>query len=237
MICNKCKVKGHLSRACRGKARVPLNSNPDKGTCVNERTNYNTERNQNDSNSDDEKTVSYVKKISHKKPLEVVIKVDKQDIRFEVDTGSGISLISEATYRNFFSKRKLLQTDVVIKTYLEEQHIVLGEFEVTTVHNWEIYHNLKLYVVSGSGVNLLGRSWLSYITLDWKKLFSGNSCHANKMNVNWHVHEVTSLLNKHSLLFSEQLGTIKGLRATLNVKPDAQPKFYTECTLCTPRSG
>ena len=87
---------------------------------------------------------------------------------------------------------------------------MLDEFEVTTVHNGEIYHNLKLYVVSGSGVNLLGRSWLSYITLDWKKLFSGNSCHANKMNVNWHIHEeVTSLLNKHSVLFSEQLGTIK----------------------------
>ena len=88
MICNKCKVKGHLIRACRGKARVPWNNNPDKGTCVNERTNYNTERNQNDSISDDEKTVYYVKKICHKKPLEVVIKVDKQDIRFEVDTGS-----------------------------------------------------------------------------------------------------------------------------------------------------
>ena len=91
MICNKCKVKGHLSRVCRGKATVPWNNNPDKGTCVNERTNYNTERNQNNSDSDDEKTVYYVKKISHKKPLEVVIKVDKQDIRFEVDTGSGIS--------------------------------------------------------------------------------------------------------------------------------------------------
>ena len=104
---------------------------------------------------------------------------------------------------------------------------MLGESEVTTVHNGEIYHNLKLCVVSGNGVNLLGRSWLSYITLDWKKLFSGNSCHANKMNVNWHIHEeVTSLLNKHSMLFSEQLGTIKGLRATLNVKPDAQAKFY-----------
>ena len=98
-------------------------------------------------------------------------------------------------------KRKLLQTDVVINTYSEEQLIVLGEFEVTTVHNGEINHNLKLYVVSGSGVNLLGRSWLSYITLDWKKLFSGN--------VNWHIHEVTSLLNKHSVLFSEQLELLK----------------------------
>ena len=86
---------------------------------------------------------------------------------FEVDTGSGITLISKQTYRNFLSDRNLLKTDIIIKTYSKERLTVLGELPVSVQYRENLYSHLKLYVVSGNGANLLGRSWLRHILLDW----------------------------------------------------------------------
>ena len=91
-------MKGYLSKACRkGSKRdfsrtqmvTPINRNHPK--------NYNLEETDNIA-SDDENSVYYVHKIHHVNPLKVEMKVNNQNINFEVDTGSGITLISETTY-------------------------------------------------------------------------------------------------------------------------------------------
>ena len=85
-------MTGHLSKACRnGRKRVfsrmqmvtPRNRNPPK--------NYNLEETDNTA-SDNKNSVYYVYKIHHVNPLKVKMKVNNQNIDFEVDTGSGIIL-------------------------------------------------------------------------------------------------------------------------------------------------
>ena len=61
----------------------------------------------------------------------------------------------------------------------------------------------------------MGRDWLRHIRLDWKKIGA--------------VREEVSLgtlLDKHQALFKEGLGTIHPYKAKLQVRPDAQPKFF-----------
>ena len=64
--------------------------------------NYNLEEIDNIA-SDDENSVYYVHKIHHLNPLKVEMKVNNKDIKYEVDTGSGLTLISETTYKEKLS--------------------------------------------------------------------------------------------------------------------------------------
>ena len=83
----------------------------------------------------------------------------------EVDTGSGITFISETTYQKKFSNYKV--TDIAIKTYANESLNVLGKLGVTVQYKENMFTNFPLHVVAGDGVNLLGRNCLSEVKLDW----------------------------------------------------------------------
>ena len=90
-------------------------------------------------------------------------------LKMEVDTGVEVSIISDQTQKKFFPKALLQRTSIKLRTYTDEAMLVLGEMavEVTYLENT---HALTLYVVQGSGPNLLGRSWLQHSRLDWRSL-------------------------------------------------------------------
>ena len=46
---------------------------------------------------------------------------------FEIDTGSGVSIISEETYYKHFSRIKLMLSNSRIRAYTNEQVDVLGK--------------------------------------------------------------------------------------------------------------
>ena len=79
---------------------------------------------------------------------------------------------------------------------------------------------LPLTVVKGAGPSLLGRDWLKSLVIDWK------SIHAIAV----HESSLQALLRRYSNVFREGLGTLKGFKATVHVRPDARPKF------CRPRT-
>lgn len=121
---------------------------------------------------DYEEDVYYVREQSENKQMEVLMKVENKAMQFHIDTGTGISLISENTYKTSLSHLKLDKTNAVLKTYTEEQINVLGKVNVCLTNNGHVYPKLRLYVVSGNSQSLLGRNWLSKIRLDWKSLFA-----------------------------------------------------------------
>ena len=51
-----------------------------------------------DSNSDEDSSSFYIHKINPTKPLYVTLGIQDSTIKFEIDTGSGITLISEREY-------------------------------------------------------------------------------------------------------------------------------------------
>ena len=73
---------------------------------------------------------------------------------------------------------------------------------------------------------LLGRDWLKYLKLDWNQLLF-HRVHAVTMGSNLDTSnpKLQKVLERHAAVFKEELGTIVGQSAVINVKPDAQPVF------------
>jgi predicted transcriptional regulator len=85
----------------------------------------------------------------------------------ELDTGSSISVISEADYVKYFKGEKLEKSLLVLKTYSGEKLHSLGVMRVQVQYNAQCSY-LNLYVVKRGGPALFGREWLKSIQLDWR---------------------------------------------------------------------
>ena len=96
------------------------------------------------------------------------IKVAGEEIKFEIDTGAGITIISEESYNTHFSDMPLTKADIRIKTYTNESIEVVGKLKVEVECKGRLYRGLDLLVLKGSGVNLLGRDWLQRMSLKLK---------------------------------------------------------------------
>ena len=58
--------------------------------------------------------------------MTVDLLVNGKQFAMEVDTGAAVSIISEATYKSFFTDSKLQKCDVVLRTYTDERMTVLS---------------------------------------------------------------------------------------------------------------
>ena len=65
--------------------------------------------------------------------------------------------------------------------------------------------------------NLLGRDWLQVLKLNWAEIVAVNSVREDAL---------TSLLQKYELVFKEELGHCKNLKAHIVLQPNAEPKFF-----------
>ena len=134
----------------------------------------------------------------------------------EVDTGASLSLISEKTYLSVWidnDRPPLQPTNTCLQTYTGERISVLGSIQVEVSHNNQT-KQLPLLVVKGQGPNLLGRDWMSVLTLDWQTV--------HKLQDNRQLDE---LLQKCSALFIDELGKLEGIKVKLHVDTEAHPKF------------
>ena len=88
-----------------------------------------------------------------------------------------------------------------------------------------MFTNFPLYVLAGDGVNLLGRNWLSEVKLDWAILFNRCKEKLNISKTDTISEKLETLVKNYSEIFSSKLGTIKGVKAKINIKANSQPKF------------
>lgn len=102
-------------------------------------------------------------KSSH--PMQIELKINDKLLQMEVDTGAGVSIISEQTKSSLYPRVSLNSPSVVFCTCTGEAMSVLGEMNVKVEYK-DQSHNLTLMVVKGDGPNLFGRDWLQYFQLD-----------------------------------------------------------------------
>ena len=208
--CNSCGKKGHISPVCRSKtsgrktkSRIPNNTKYVSNVST-------------DADSDEE---FYIGRIgtTTAQPIMVNIDIEGKTVEMEVDTGAAFSLISERTRKTLLPDLTLHNSRILLKTYTDERIKVLGQLHVHVSYG-EQKAPLVLLVVDGEGPTLLGRNWLRYIKLDWK--------HIHRMAKSHGETQVEDLMEKHTDLFKDELGTVNTYCAKLHVEPGTTPKFF-----------
>lgn len=77
----------------------------------------------------------------------------------------------------------------------------------TAYKNTQNQHKtLLLYVVSGTGTSLLGQRWLEQLRLNWAEIYSGEGGLT-----------IGQVLPRHEDVFKDELGTLKGVKVTINI--------------------
>ena len=206
-LCHRCGKKGHIKKECH--------SNPKKKGLHAMKSKKN--ESDSDNNSEDISKMSLYKLKNGSETLNVTMTVEGQCLEMELDTGSAVSVISAKDYYSKFKNIPLKETFVILETYTKEPITPAGVINVEVCYKSQT-RVLDLYVVNKGGPPLLGRSWLREINLDWPQI---KALHSTNSEAN-----VKQVLNKHKDLFSSGLGTLKGIKATLNLKENASPKFH-----------
>ena len=84
----------------------------------------------------------------------------------------------------------------------------MGAVDVTVTYKGQS-HKVPLIVVKGSGLTLMGRNWLQLFKLDWQEIFLLQS---NSLS------PIQQILQKHSNVFQEGLGTLTGFKLSFGSK-------------------
>ncbi|KAI5624616.1 hypothetical protein C0J50_15842 [Silurus asotus] len=141
----------------------------------------------------------------------------------ELDTGSALSVISAADYQRLFSKIPLQNTSVILKTYTGEKVSPKGKLQVIVKYKGH-QQQLYLYVLENGGPALFGREWLRKIPLDWHTI--------KKLDVPQQVTDketlkaLAQIIENAESVFQKGIGTLKGIKASLELEEDTSPKFF-----------
>ena len=212
--CYHCGKQGHLARVCRGKRSD--DKEPTQGRGRQRRPQRTQQQPERDSGQKDTYTLFPVQDPS-RKPVTLRVLLNDSPLEMEVDTGAAASVISEKTYWALWPKQRrphLQDTSILLRTYTGEQLKVKGQavcYGGTTM-------SLNLLVVAGRGPSLMGRDWLY-------KLKPNLGIFHTYIHVGMDNH-IQELLSRHSELFKDELGLVKGVTVKLYVDPSATPRFF-----------
>ncbi|KAM7281410.1 uncharacterized protein ISCGN_005791, partial [Ixodes scapularis] len=208
--CHFCKQRGHIVKVCRRKAKQSSPTpRPTGGSRQNGR--------RRDSETAD---VFGIFQMTAEEPaIRVVVEVNGNLLEMEVDSGAVCSVINERTMRQLrLSKHKLRPCELRLRTYNQQELKVLGSVMVQVTYKGR-QKRLRLVVIKGAGVGLLGRDWFKALGIE--------------LRVN-QLEEATSnqspssaaVLSRHADVFQPGLGKSKGPPVRVQVEPTAQPKFF-----------
>jgi len=210
--CHKCGKIGHLAHVCRSQSQAPRpNRHPTK------RNSHQTHVLTNDE-EDDAYTLFTVTQPATQ-PLSATFQLNGVDLRMEIDTGASVSIISEQTFNKLWSREDcptLEDCGIKLRTYTGELLPVKGQFQVNVGYKDQT-KNLTLIVAEGNGPSLMGRNWLSSITLDWTELCVNHCCYSLSLQV---------VLDQYAQVFQAGLGTAGNFEAAIHIDTDAKPRFF-----------
>ena len=105
-----------------------------------------------------------------------------------------------------------------MRSYSGHEVPVMGEIDVVVVYDKQRAH-LPIIVTKNSGPVLLGGNWLSVLKLNWSQIKKVSA-------IAKPAKDVEQLTAQYASLFDSLLGTVKGVKAHLKMKPNSTPKFF-----------
>lgn len=144
--------------------------------------------------------------------------VNKINTKFEMDTGSPITAISEEYYNKHFKNCNITPTNRTFRSYIGHAMIPCGIISPIAVKYGNSVHNLQLFIMPGDSDPIVGRDWLrAFKVIDEEKI---NACFINKID-----DEQAKLAREFPNVFSNKLGTYKGRKFEIHLKENCKPIY------------
>lgn len=199
--CKLCKKKNHFAKCCKSNNNKTVHSVGNEYNC------------DSDGDSND---YEWINKLSdnesniNSKMIKCVMQVNKQLVKFQIDTGSSVNILPKA----YIGVNPLMQTDIILKTWNNDNYKPLGECRVKVINpkNCKKY-SVNFIVCEDQFTPIIGLSASKQMSL--VKINENNFEVTNKIDV-----------NKFSHVFDNNLGTFEGLhkfKLLDNAKPQIMP--------------
>lgn len=195
-ICHFCKKKGHIEKICTAKKKSRRVHFAD----------------------DADMQLNGIYKLENPTvrvpAYRVNLKLNDVSVIMEVDSGAAFSLINESTWEQMRGCSTLGALHNRLRTWNDSPVQVLGQATVQVRYK-DIKCNLSIVVAQGSGPNLIGRNWFQALNI----YLNVNLITDTDMTL------VDKVVEKHSEVFRDGLGTYRGNPVTIPLKVNASPKF------------
>ncbi|CAK1598324.1 unnamed protein product [Parnassius mnemosyne] len=190
--CKKCNKKGHLQKMCK--------------------LNY-VEVKEVDESGDDGKLFNVHSR--NGEPIIELVTINGIPLKFEIDSGSAVSVISKDTYDLYFNSIPLQRSAKKLTSYTGNNINSAGLIRVPVIYSGQTAE-LNVYVVPGGGPPLLGRDFMSIFKI---KLVKCNFV-SNTENI------MLKFQQQYPEVFSDNLGAFNKYKVKLQLKPNSQPIFF-----------
>ena len=211
--CHQCGRIGHIKAVCRSLSQGEKASSQSRARRDVKKLEEASEENeyvQKSEEASEENEYTLFKLYAHidsQSPYLVTLQVDGVPLQMEIDTGSSLSLISESTFRQLWPNRTWEDSQTNLTMYSVHNFVQVCQVSARPV-------NLSLAVVGADGPSLLGRNWIQSLQLDWPRI-----CRLD-------AKPAEPVLQRHSKVFQEELGLLKGYQASIYVDHTARPRFF-----------
>ncbi|XP_039757393.1 uncharacterized protein K02A2.6-like [Pararge aegeria] len=230
--CRICLKPGHLKRVCPNVSKKPegqvLRLDTARSGVLNGCDDISSEHASSAGEYDDEGTGGpsglYMVQLTGSEPVMAEVTVAKRRLTMHVDTGSPISCIGNKMYTELFSDYRLQDNSYKLKSYDGSVIKCIGYIKVPVSYG-PISENLNLYIIQNGGVPLLGREWLTKLSLSVIVPKSVLAINNDKRDNVGGVFDKTRFMSKYPAVFSGKLGCLRSQRATLRVRAGAAPVF------------
>lgn len=189
--CHSCGFKGHIKKVCRKKSNFKK-----------QRTN------------EIEVQPEYVNCVRFNSPFKqnVIIDIEGEKLKMEVDSGSYYSIISEKTFREtfLFKMPKIQKTLIKLRDFSKNGISLAGICKVNVTYNSR-NSKLNLLISKNHCTNILGYSWFEPLGI------SLTGVNEIKNGV------IDRVIKEYSDVFDGKLGTYKGKEVSLPINPDFPP--------------
>ncbi|XP_055615014.1 uncharacterized protein K02A2.6-like [Toxorhynchites rutilus septentrionalis] len=247
-ICSFCKKVGHLQRVClKFKSQGEHSENKDNrkmkmkkkmhANLINHGNSSDDYREEDEESGADEVLTLEICKVDESKSLSKVIlplNVNERVIKFEVDCGSPVSLMSLNDKKLYLNELPLYKTGVELISYCGNKIEVCGYMKTKVQHNGDTNY-LRMFVVKAGRHPLLGREWMRELNVDWNEVIRNpDFCVGAIMSrppTKILSRSVRKLIEYFPRVFDPSVGTIQGVKAALHLKPNSKPVFIKARTI------
>ncbi|XP_046145704.1 uncharacterized protein K02A2.6-like [Osmia bicornis bicornis] len=192
--CRNCGIAGHLAKVCK-KARA---------------------------NTKQLEEILLVEHLQHRQGYYVTLTVENTPVKFEVDSGAAVTIISKRMSEQLFPNKVLRYTALKLQTFCKTIVDIVGMYSVQVRYR-SIVKRLNVYVANVDRKPLLGREWIRQLKIS----LTEEIAHATAISHN----EVDTILKNYQGKLDPTSSKIRGIQARLTLKENANPVFVKARTV------